>query len=208
MVSNSNSNSDSQYPLLSSSSLLPGHSSNEPSAHKSLQGPTRLFSVVQNLGESCPWTASVDAPTMLSWLESEIAELSEEIRRADCTEEIISELGDILFDALMLEMICRKTYEFSPQTAWETAANKVERRTPYMNAWGDGVSTARTPEECEAFWKAAKALEPKKEKEKKDRLRRVTSSSRFFRISSQIIPAAAIGFSLGILVSTRYFGRC
>lgn len=80
-------------------------------------------------------------------------------------EAIISEIGDILFDALMLEMILRKQYDFGVNEAWDTVATKVERRTPYMREWGDGITSAETVEEAEAIWQNVK----KKEKEDKQK---------------------------------------
>jgi NTP pyrophosphatase (non-canonical NTP hydrolase) len=81
-------------------------------------------------------------------------------------EAIISELGDILFDALMLEMILRKQYDFGVNEAWDTVATKVERRTPYMKEWGDGVTSAETVEEAEAIWQNVKKKQKQSELEK------------------------------------------
>eukprot|EP00591_Stephanopyxis_turris_P012044 CAMPEP_0195518654 /NCGR_PEP_ID=MMETSP0794_2-20130614/13431_1 /TAXON_ID=515487 /ORGANISM="Stephanopyxis turris, Strain CCMP 815" /LENGTH=209 /DNA_ID=CAMNT_0040647669 /DNA_START=153 /DNA_END=782 /DNA_ORIENTATION=+ len=74
---------------------------------------------------------------------------------------LVSELGDVLFDAIMLEMMCRRDFNLNPSEAWDAAAEKVERRTPYMKDWGDG-SEAKTSAEAELMWQAAK-LEEKKE---------------------------------------------
>jgi len=84
------------------------------SHHASLFGTDRLRNVVACLGQTCPWTAGVGAAEMASWLEGEIGELREEIAREDTDEaaarkRIVSEMGDILFDAYMLEMICRRS---------------------------------------------------------------------------------------------------
>lgn len=91
---------------------------------------------------------------------SEVHELREELSRAKISREaIISELGDILFDTLMLEMLLRKEMNFGVNEAWEAAARKVERRTPYMKPWGDGSILAETMEEAEAIWKSVKRKE-------------------------------------------------
>ena len=85
--------------------------------HKDLRGRKRLHRVVSCLGDSCPWTESITSEDMLHYLESEIRELREEIvatkrcnerAKADQKVAMISELGDVLFDVLMLEMLLRR----------------------------------------------------------------------------------------------------
>lgn len=97
-----------------------------------------------------------------SYFDSEVHELREEMTVSDTLvqkEAIISELGDILFDTLMLEMLLRKEYNFGCHEAWDAAATKVERRTPYMREWGDGITTAETVEEAETIWQNVKKKE-------------------------------------------------
>ena len=122
---------------------------------------------------------------MLSWLSSECTELQDELRLVNnnityndgynnnnniiisinpsVKKRIISELGDVLFDALMLEMICRREFGFGKEDAWEAAYLKVERRTPYMGAWSDGKTTANTPEEAKEIWQMIKKQEKQEE---------------------------------------------
>ena len=95
--------------------------------HTELRGRQRLHNLVNCLGNSCPWTATVKSSDMLAYLGSEVHELQEEISflkskgdRIDSSlsgndlssfhkkKEMIAELGDILFDALMLEMLLRR----------------------------------------------------------------------------------------------------
>mmetsp|Transcript_1983 Transcript_1983/g.2447 ORF Transcript_1983/g.2447 Transcript_1983/m.2447 type:complete len:115 (+) Transcript_1983:2-346(+) len=107
-------------------------------------------------------------------------------------------------------MICRRTFQFPKDKAWQMAAEKVERRTPYMKEWGDGVSVARTSEEAEVLWQAAKANEPQKQtpKEKKqsthDKTHNLSHKSRNMIlefVNAKIVTATAVGFLMGICVS-------
>ena len=96
--------------------------------HLSLKGPQRLHNVVSCLSTSCPWTKSVTPHQMLGQLKSEMEELQEEMKLIEKSKRkivtnnaekvndsnsmsktaLISEMGDILFDALMLEMTIRR----------------------------------------------------------------------------------------------------
>ena len=94
------------------------------SSHTQLVGRDRLYNVVSCLAEECPWTKTMQSHDMLNFLSSEVKELQEEIdglgadREENSTEDllptderksaIISELGDLLFDVLLLEMMMRR----------------------------------------------------------------------------------------------------
>ena len=198
-----------------------------------------LYNVVQCLGESCPWTASVSPKSMLKALNSEICELYDEIdyqtqqkekhqqgslffnnnsssvnngkfQLRHRKDELIDEIGDILFDALMIELVCRREYNIGPNAAWDAAITKIKRRTPYMKQWNNGLDiTASTVEDCEAIWKDIKAKEPKKEKLVSTASYRRSDhnqpdSNNGDNISKTIIMAVVssiIGFSVGVLVS-------
>jgi len=83
-----------------------------------------LFNVVQELGLHCPWTKSLTSRSMLKWLQSELIELEQELSKLEdiqrgsslnnekclehCRDRVTSELGDVLFDTLMVEMMIRR----------------------------------------------------------------------------------------------------
>jgi len=105
---------------------------------------------------------------MMRWLQSEVAELQDEMdllckqndkNESQATDALISELGDILFDCLMLEASIRRDYGLGINSAWDAASSKVERRTPYMTQWGDGKSIATTVEDAERIWQDVKQQE-------------------------------------------------
>lgn len=52
-----------------------------------------------------------------------------------------------------------REYDINMEEAWQVAAEKVERRTPYIKEWGDGVTTASTVEDTERIWQQVKKKE-------------------------------------------------
>ena len=45
------------------------------------------------------------------------------------------------------------------EVIWQVAAEKVERRTPYVKEWGDGISIANTVADTERIWQQVKQNE-------------------------------------------------
>ena len=163
---------------------------------------------------------------MLAWLSGECTELQDElvrvrVRNGSLTsspsirindsqkERIVSELGDVLFDTLMLEMICRRELGLEKEDAWEAAYSKVERRTPYMSVWGNnGKFSATTSEEAEEIWQIMKKLE--KENPNISHLNHISTSCnkqslfrrKFFDVLiKHIVPliiGAMAGFAVGL----------
>mmetsp|Transcript_19951 Transcript_19951/g.41692 ORF Transcript_19951/g.41692 Transcript_19951/m.41692 type:complete len:261 (+) Transcript_19951:199-981(+) len=133
-------------------------------AHLNLKGSRRMENLVGELGDTpCPWTETVRPMTMLGWLKSECREVAVEIRETmrnpgSNLENLKNELGDILFDAHMLNMICARDFGFGRDEAFDIGCKKVERRTPYMKSWGDGT-VAETREDAETIWQTIKKIE-------------------------------------------------
>jgi NTP pyrophosphatase (non-canonical NTP hydrolase) len=151
-----------------------------------LAGPSRLIEVVRELSGGCVWTQSITPIDMLHALRSECDEVELELARLPApanatavgsngthiredaasasatrnedTSELVSELGDVLFDALMVHAVFSRVYGLDPDAAWNAACRKVEGRTPYM-PWGDGSARADTVAEAEAHWQEAKRRE-------------------------------------------------
>ena len=203
ITTNNNSNNNNNEPTCSND-----HDPRTRTAHTKLVGRERLLAVVSKLGQSCPWTASVNGPMMIEWLQAELIELSQELSYYYYDEEeeedysssstmvttsqkkkkkkqqrqcfgplqsddpLISELGDVIFDVLLLQYVLRRDFGFDAgdDAPWHVAALKVERRTPYMKEWGDGVSVAKTVEDTKRYWKAAK-------KQEKQQLAKIASKS-------------------------------
>lgn len=126
-------------------------------------GIEQLEHVVDSVLERCPWTSQTKVNAMISFTESEIIEVKEElavdrINEADLEEE----LGDLMFDVLLLLKICERDFEgkVSYNRALQRCAKKIRDRCPHVF----GRETARTKEEAHAIWKRVK-LEQKRAKE-------------------------------------------
>ena len=167
-------------------SLAPASDAPASDAPALPDGAAALLDVVARLlappgppAHGCPWSAGVDARAMLAWLASETDEISEALDDCDAANAdadadaaaaaaagaaraaLCSELGDLLFDALMLCGMVRRDFGPSPGgvTPWAAAAEKIKRRTPYMTRWGPPGVTASTSAEAEVLWQAAKRRE-------------------------------------------------
>eukprot|EP00553_Chaetoceros_curvisetus_P004564 CAMPEP_0204617222 /NCGR_PEP_ID=MMETSP0717-20131115/4257_1 /ASSEMBLY_ACC=CAM_ASM_000666 /TAXON_ID=230516 /ORGANISM="Chaetoceros curvisetus" /LENGTH=177 /DNA_ID=CAMNT_0051630693 /DNA_START=86 /DNA_END=619 /DNA_ORIENTATION=- len=175
---------------------------------------------------------------MLGFLESEVHELKDELSlikkdvdKMQTRDAIVSEVGDILFDALMLEMVIRREYHLDVDEAWQVAAEKVERRTPYVEDWGDGVTVAKTIQDTEKIWqevkrkeKAAAAAATKENETSIDSVLNgpnvtPTDGSRFtkkinvakfwrrLKNHDRTLNTAALAFTLGAVVARLMMGR-
>ena len=139
---------------------------------------SELIDVVDELNKSCPWTLSMSSKKMLKFVEEEVCEVRDEIdailkRRktssGDVATPLESELGDLLFDALMLVSICSREYPSQVRDGgrriWSYAARKIKSRTPYMKKWRtDESCVAKNKEDAERMWIAAKKREKRKKK--------------------------------------------
>lgn len=109
----------------------------------------------------------------------------------------------------------KREYNFGINDAWDTAAKKVERRTPYMKDWGDG-SIAKNSEEAEKLWQEVKRKEKEgyydsheiatiTEKGKGlNKTHQVMSSIVGFTKSNlKVIGSASLGFILGTIFSNH-----
>lgn len=132
--------------------------------HQSLYGGERLLNVGRLLEQSCPWTRATPSLKMLEFLTSECKELEEEIQTVRHAEpgsnenlEITKELGDIIFDTMLLAIACKREFAVDLERCLDLAAQKVERRTPYM-VWGTRFTRGVTLEQAEVMWQEEKAL--------------------------------------------------
>ncbi len=116
-----------------------------------------LASLVSRLGRECPWTKSQATSDMLYWTRKECLEVEEVLRAKEIDSgELTKELGDVLFDVLMMiEVSSRAHPDITLEACAASACKKLERRSPYLF---DGPVPA-TLEEAEAAWQAGKQLE-------------------------------------------------
>jgi len=123
-----------------------------------------LTDVVQRLGVECPWTKQQSAADMLYHLRSEVLEVETVLREqrahperaAKLAHDLVGELGDVLFDALLLIRVCERDVPgVSLEGVCEAANLKLRRRVPYMFSGAPAPSI----EEAERGWQAAKKRE-------------------------------------------------
>jgi NTP pyrophosphatase (non-canonical NTP hydrolase) len=124
-----------------------------------------LTRLVQRLGDGeCPWTKQQSAADILFYLRTEMIEVEEVLRKQhkrpasgpELAQDLIGELGDVLFDALLLIRVCERDQPgVSLQSVCDSANRKLQRRCAYLFD-GSGVASM---EDAEAAWQAAKQVE-------------------------------------------------
>ncbi len=132
-----------------------------------MAGVTTLLHTVDNVMTQCPWTQVKTATQLCAYAKSEVTEIEEELKAAargeDKTAAIVGEVGDLIFDALLLAMIVER--DFPGATLRDMlirVAKKVQRRCPHVFAG----------EKCETPAQAAEIWQREKSKEKaKDRVK-------------------------------------
>ena len=118
---------------------------------------TALADLVGRLGQECPWTKKQRTSDMLFYVRKECLEVEEVLRLKDASStELMQELGDVLFDVLlMIEVTQRDHPEVTMQACCTSACDKLARRSPYLF----GGPPATTVEEAQAAWQAGKQVE-------------------------------------------------
>ena len=137
--------------------------SNTPAAPLAAPAPAaplarlgELGALVEDLGRRCPWTAAQQAADMLYYTRRELLEVEEVLRKRQGDARLAEEVGDVLFDALLLAQVCTRDHAaVSVDACCASAIAKLRRRCPYMF----GGEEAQTREEAEAQWQRAKSTE-------------------------------------------------
>jgi len=108
----------------------------------------------------CPWTAEQDAMGIIHHAKDELDEIAEEIVLGDASgvRALESELGDLLFNTLLLINLCERDGlgGASLEGAAASASAKLRRRAPFLFGVGQ---RPQTPAEANAIWKAVKKQE-------------------------------------------------
>ena len=106
-----------------------------------------------------PWTSKQTHADLLFYVRKELLETEEAIRGNASAKEINAELGDVLFDCMLLIAICQRDMAggISIESAAESAVVKLTRRCPHL------FTNGKMPEahEAEAAWQRAKREERK-----------------------------------------------
>jgi tetrapyrrole methylase family protein / MazG family protein len=102
----------------------------------------------------CPWDRQQTKETLSKYIQEEVAELLEAIKKGD-SEDICEESGDVLFLLIMLAEIHNEVDLYSFSDVMEVANEKLIRRHPHV--FGD--SKASSEEELRKQWAEIKASE-------------------------------------------------
>ncbi|KAL3928850.1 MAG: hypothetical protein SGPRY_002215, partial [Prymnesium sp.] len=82
--------------------------------YESMSDLEALMAAVARLGEVCPWTAAQRSEDMMLYLRKECIELDQVLLQARTrplnTAELTQELGDVLFDVLMLIQVSARDH--------------------------------------------------------------------------------------------------
>jgi MazG family protein len=118
----------------------------------------RLISLVDRLrGDGgCPWDQAQTPDTLKVYLIEEAYEVLEALESAD-TQNVCSELGDLLFQIAFLARVFTETGDFTMGDVLRKITEKMVRRHPHVFG-NDKVSS---PEEVRHLWHEIKAAEDK-----------------------------------------------
>ena len=125
-----------------------------------------LIHVVDSVMQKCPWTKTKTANQLVQYTKSELEEIQEAMdiemskNSGAChpSDDLESEVGDLLFDALLLARIVERDFTgCSLERMLERACQKIQRRCPHVF---DGEPCA-SAEDAAAIWQREKSKEKK-----------------------------------------------
>ena len=101
--------------------------------------------------------AEQNITSVLAYLRSELDEVEATLSEDD-GQGRIAEVGDVLFNSLLLAAVVDRAGDVTADEVARRAALKFQRRTPYVQEWGSG-SSALSRRDSERAWIEAKASE-------------------------------------------------
>jgi tetrapyrrole methylase family protein / MazG family protein len=107
----------------------------------------------------CPWDRKQTIKSMCEHLEEEAKEVTDAIESSD-HPNLQEELGDLLFQIIMISQIAKEEGLFNIDDVTEDIAEKIVSR----HTWVFGEDKAHTPEEALEMWKRNKEIEKNKKK--------------------------------------------
>ncbi len=102
----------------------------------------------------CPWDRKQTIASMLECMEEEAAEVREAVENGD-HKNLEEELGDVLFQLVMISQIAKEHGYFAMDGVVERIYDKIVSR----HTWVFGKDKANTPEEAIEMWKQNKKKE-------------------------------------------------
>ncbi len=126
----------------------------------------RLVQIVAHLRspEGCPWDRAQTLQTLRPFVLEETYELLESLDRDD-RAALREELGDFLFEGVLLAQVCAEAGSFTVADSLEAISAKLVRRHPHVfgpqagSERLDGQPKPETPDEVVGRWEAMKATE-------------------------------------------------
>ncbi|KAL1504378.1 hypothetical protein AB1Y20_010784 [Prymnesium parvum] len=119
-----------------------------------------LAATVDRLGAECPWTAAQKSEDMMHYLRKECLEVEEVLLGARSRPvdkaNLTQELGDVLFDVLLLIRVSARDHGIDLESCCTSAVEKIERRCPYLS---DPALRAATASDATRLWSQAKLAE-------------------------------------------------
>lgn len=117
----------------------------------------RLVGIVARLRapDGCPWDRAQTLETLRPFVLEETYEVLEAIDRGD-VEALREEIGDMIFEGVLLAQVCAERGEFTVADSVGSIADKLVRRHPHV--FGD-AERAKTADEVLGRWEEAKARE-------------------------------------------------
>ncbi len=125
-----------------------------PAAPPPGEGIERLRAICRQLRAECPWDRSQTIESVQKLVGEEAAEISKAVAAADW-ENLREEVGDTLFNLLLLTTLAEERGLFTWDDVCAKGAEKMIRRHPHV--YGD--AKASTPEEARAQFNRVKGEE-------------------------------------------------
>ncbi|MEK7085952.1 MAG: MazG nucleotide pyrophosphohydrolase domain-containing protein [Patescibacteria group bacterium] len=122
---------------------------------KTFQDICRLAAKLRS-DTGCPWDRAQTIATMLKCIDEEAGEVCEAIENGD-HENLKEELGDVLFQVVMIAQIAKENGYFDINEVIKEIDHKIRSR----HTWVFGKDKVKTPEEAIAMWKRNKTARPK-----------------------------------------------
>ena len=106
--------------------------------------------------DKCPWVKELTLDSQKLELESEVKEVIEAIDKKDF-QNLKEELGDVLWDTLLLACLAEKEGLFTVKEVFQEVSEKIKRRKPWLSE-----ERQVSLEEAREHWFKAKEEEKKK----------------------------------------------
>lgn len=132
----------------------------DPPAAAAAQEFTRLLAIVAALRapDGCPWDREQTIDTLKKYVLEETYELLEAVDRHD-HEALKEELGDFVFEAVLMAQVEHEAGHFSIADSVKAVADKLVRRHPHVFARAEGEAALETSAQVRVRWEELKAQE-------------------------------------------------